>query len=512
MAVSVIRLLVPASLCLMMARLAAADYDDTEEKSEEEEEEKGPKKDELTVMREGLSEEALEKFPWAMESLTLLSMLYNGAVTDAYSVTGTTPTPEQIKTSGTTEAEEVYGEIRPDGVVNMLARMNATPGMRFFDLGSGTGKVVYTAWLLGLRASGVEVFDYRHSAACVRINRARSLWESQPKLEEIQRLRNPQQPQAPPVPPMPQQNLLQQTSPLSSQFPSSDFHHLQQTHGQPMQQQFQQLQQLQQVQQLQILQQIQQLQQQQALQMQQWQTSPLQLEQYQKLQQVQQIQQLQHMQQLQQLQQVQQLQQLQQQQQLQQLQAQQPFQPQLQPFPYPQEFQAPQAQMGQMPQRQEHQQQQHHHTSMVKYTASKSPLLSAAPHLSFHRSKFQHVDTSDADVVFVDSVMFSDETMADLADMFRKMKPGTIIALQRTLPGPGLEEIGEFTVPVSWSENSTVGLWNVTGEGVDVPYDETRRTWTPTPPPTVLQEEPPPSMSMDEWLAENHTVPPVCVL
>lgn len=47
----------------------------------------------------------------------------------------------------------VYGEILPETAGVMLRRLGALPGHRFYDLGSGTGKVVVLAWLLGMDAT-----------------------------------------------------------------------------------------------------------------------------------------------------------------------------------------------------------------------------------------------------------------------------------------------------------------------------------------------------------------------
>ena len=59
-----------------------------------------------------------------------------------------------------------YGELRPAGVAKMLQLASAKPGEIYFDLGSGTGKTVVLAWLLGLNACGVELVKERWETSC----------------------------------------------------------------------------------------------------------------------------------------------------------------------------------------------------------------------------------------------------------------------------------------------------------------------------------------------------------
>lgn len=61
---------------------------------------------------------------------------------------------------------DTYGEILPQGTFDMLWTVGAKPGDRFYDLGSGTGKVVALAWMAGLRATGVELSKARWQASC----------------------------------------------------------------------------------------------------------------------------------------------------------------------------------------------------------------------------------------------------------------------------------------------------------------------------------------------------------
>jgi len=65
-----------------------------------------------------------------------------------------------------------YNEIKPKAFLEMMKTVGAKPGMKFYDLGSGTGKAVYTAWLLGLDATGVEAIEKRYHTSCSVLKKA----------------------------------------------------------------------------------------------------------------------------------------------------------------------------------------------------------------------------------------------------------------------------------------------------------------------------------------------------
>ena len=58
-----------------------------------------------------------------------------------------------------------YGEIHPNSTAAMLQCLGVKRGDRYYDLGSGTGKTVLAAALLGLNATGVEVVESRSLGA-----------------------------------------------------------------------------------------------------------------------------------------------------------------------------------------------------------------------------------------------------------------------------------------------------------------------------------------------------------
>jgi SAM-dependent methyltransferase len=68
------------------------------------------------------------------------------------------------------------------------------------------------------------------------------------------------------------------------------------------------------------------------------------------------------------------------------------------------------------------------------------------------------IDFTDADVIFVSSVMFSDQMMAKLAAIARWMKPGSLIVSYDSFPGPEFREIGDFMGATSWFDGT---LWRV---------------------------------------------------
>lgn len=76
--------------------------------------------------------------------------------------------------------------------------------------------------------------------------------------------------------------------------------------------------------------------------------------------------------------------------------------------------------------------------------------------VKFIRANFFDVDFFDADLVFLNSVMFSDETMQGLAEAARALKPGSkIVSSHMGLPGYGFRKLGEIKGSVSWSNRNS---------------------------------------------------------
>lgn len=71
-------------------------------------------------------------------------------------------------------ASTAYGEITPDGLLNILERVDAKKGQRFYDLGSGAGKAVVTAWAMGMNATGIELSMVRFNASCNALAKVKS--------------------------------------------------------------------------------------------------------------------------------------------------------------------------------------------------------------------------------------------------------------------------------------------------------------------------------------------------
>merc|ERR1719183_2170857 len=59
--------------------------------------------------------------------------------------------------------------------MELLRQVGAKPGMKYYDLGSGTGKTVFAAWLAGLNATGVELVGSRFNTACQAVAKAKHL-------------------------------------------------------------------------------------------------------------------------------------------------------------------------------------------------------------------------------------------------------------------------------------------------------------------------------------------------
>lgn len=64
--------------------------------------------------------------------------------------------------------EEIYGEIAPEGAIELFGLVNLTDSDTFVDLGSGLGKLPVQAAVLGgaAAARGVELSAKRHDMAC----------------------------------------------------------------------------------------------------------------------------------------------------------------------------------------------------------------------------------------------------------------------------------------------------------------------------------------------------------
>lgn len=80
-----------------------------------------------------------------------------------------------------------YGECTPEAVEHMLSVAGAKPGETFYDLGSGTGKmVVFAAFFMPLKKSvGVELIPELHEAA--QMVGRRYMEEIQPQLPDCRR-------------------------------------------------------------------------------------------------------------------------------------------------------------------------------------------------------------------------------------------------------------------------------------------------------------------------------------
>jgi len=103
-------------------------------------------------------------------ALSTLRRVYGGKAQDPYYVSSI-GTAEQVELVMGDAGAATYGEIPPVGFVQLLNFVQAKPCQLFYDLGSGTGKTVILAWLLGLRATGIELVQERHNAACEALER-----------------------------------------------------------------------------------------------------------------------------------------------------------------------------------------------------------------------------------------------------------------------------------------------------------------------------------------------------
>lgn len=68
-----------------------------------------------------------------------------------------------------------YGEMDPVSVKELLQKVSAKPGEKYYDLGAGDGKTVMVAWLMGLDATGVELVPNRFQASCEALQRLKKV-------------------------------------------------------------------------------------------------------------------------------------------------------------------------------------------------------------------------------------------------------------------------------------------------------------------------------------------------
>lgn len=124
------------------------------------------------------SQFAAGHFPHLQQALEALDEAYEGHARDAWfkaheDLTNTKPLGQRgSELLATRSVANTYGELLPTSVADMLAHAGARPGQRYYDLGSGTGKTVLLAWLLGLNATGIELVPKRYAAACTAMHRA----------------------------------------------------------------------------------------------------------------------------------------------------------------------------------------------------------------------------------------------------------------------------------------------------------------------------------------------------
>lgn len=68
----------------------------------------------------------------------------------------------------------VYGEANHTAVVELLRTFQLPRGSKFYDLGSGSGKVAMTAWLMGFNVTAIEFSKSRFLHACEALGRLES--------------------------------------------------------------------------------------------------------------------------------------------------------------------------------------------------------------------------------------------------------------------------------------------------------------------------------------------------
>lgn len=105
--------------------------------------------------------------------LKRLDTIYSGHSLHAFWKAGDYKSSQkELALSGVPAQAVLYAEIQPEAFMELLQHVGFKPGMKYYDLGSGTGKTVFSAWLLGLNATGVELVEKRWATSCEAVTKA----------------------------------------------------------------------------------------------------------------------------------------------------------------------------------------------------------------------------------------------------------------------------------------------------------------------------------------------------
>jgi len=86
----------------------------------------------------------------------------------------------------------------------------------------------------------------------------------------------------------------------------------------------------------------------------------------------------------------------------------------------------------------------------IGLTANKATSVDA----SFEKASMLDVDLSDADIIFANSVLFTQEMLDRIAKHAEFMKPGAKIISSTGLQGASFKDVSTFSAPTSWSEKT----------------------------------------------------------
>merc|ERR1719507_2324928 len=111
----------------------------------------------------------------AKKELATLNKWYDGHALDAFHGKVNDGRAQAAKQTPHGDMALIYGEIKPSSILNMYSQLGAHKGTKFFDLGSGTGKPVVMAALLGLDATGIELVQGRFDTACNYLDTAKKM-------------------------------------------------------------------------------------------------------------------------------------------------------------------------------------------------------------------------------------------------------------------------------------------------------------------------------------------------
>lgn len=106
-----------------------------------------------------------------------MDAVYDGRFSKEFNIVISPAEQQRIDEDKTLYEADTYGELSHLCLLDMLWRVGAQPGSRFYDLGCGPGKLPSLAWMAGLHAIGIEFSHPRWEGSCCAIGGLKEMAE-----------------------------------------------------------------------------------------------------------------------------------------------------------------------------------------------------------------------------------------------------------------------------------------------------------------------------------------------